>query len=305
MRPPRVQRSSHRYPLDEILGTPALVRLLRVLVHDVGGAVGVTEAARMAGLSTAGARKAFENLERLGVVARAGSGRAQKFGPKDGHPYLPLMRQLFEEEQTQYEELIRQLRQLVMMPEIRDAWLEDPTGEPHQGLQLSVIAESSALSWLGPELRARLAETERRFDLIVEVSVFTRADDFIVPVDAIRLSVSGDDLKSGRPTAATHPESDERSLLMARAIAELIKSDPSLVRRALRHTDLLLREDQGTATGDIAEWRSLLQTYSTERLRDLLVSRSSRAERLRRSSPFFAVLTPEERDRVIREASGE
>ncbi|MDP2401686.1 MAG: hypothetical protein Q8M66_06880 [Actinomycetota bacterium] len=53
------------------------------------------------------------------------------------------------------------------------------------------------------------------------------------------------------------------------------------------------------ATGDIAEWRQLLETYSPERLRDLLVSRSSRAERLRRSSPFFAVLTPDERDRVV------
>ena len=64
----------------------------------------------------------------------------------------------------------------------------------------------------------------------------------------------------------------------------------------------LLREDQGTASGDIAEWRQLLEAYSPERVRDLLVSTSSRAQRLRQSSPFFAVLTPSERDRVMAEA---
>lgn len=42
------------------------------------------------------------------------------------------------------------------------------------------------------------------------------------------------------------------------------------------------------ATADIAEWRQLLETYSTERIRNLLGPMSSRADRLRRISPFFA-----------------
>jgi hypothetical protein len=67
----------------------------------------------------------------------------------------------------------------------------------------------------------------------------------------------------------------------------------------VQHLDRLLRDAQGSAAGDIAEWRQLLEAYSPERVRDLLVSTSSRAERLRQSSPFFAVLTPSERDRVI------
>lgn len=86
---------------------------------------------------------------------------------------------------------------------------------------------------------------------------------------------------------------------MARGVAELMRSDPSLIKRAEQHLDRLLREGQGTAGGDITEWRQLLQTYSPERLRDLLVSTSSRAERLRQSSPFFAVLTADERDHLL------
>lgn len=106
------------------------------------------------------------------------------------------------------------------------------------------------------------------------------------------------------PGAKTIAESDERSLRMARGITELIKSDPSLIRRALHHLNRLLHEGQGTANGDLGEWRQLIETYSPERLRELLVSKSSRAERLRRSSPFFAVLTPDERDRVVRDVEG-
>ena len=60
-----------------------------------------------------------------------------------------------------------------------------------------------------------------------------------------------------------------------------------------------MHEGQGTAARDVGEWRQLLEAYSPERLRDLLVSGTSRAQRLRQSSPFFAVLTPEERDRVL------
>jgi hypothetical protein len=91
---------------------------------------------------------------------------------------------------------------------------------------------------------------------------------------------------------------------MAQAIADMMKSDPSLARRALQHTNMLLHEGQGTANSDLGEWRQLLETYSGERLRDLLISRSSRADRLRRSSPFFAVLTPDERDRLLEEIEG-
>lgn len=306
MRPPRVRRSTLEYPLDDVLGAPALVRLLRVLVHEVGGPVGVTDAARMAGLSTAGARKGLQTLERLGVATRVGTGRAQKFGPKPGDPYLPLLRRLFEQERQQYEDLVRELRLAVAMPEIRHAWIRDPGGAASPALELDVVAEAGAVSWIGPELRTRLTNTERRFDLIIEVDLFTRADDPSPPDGAIVLWGSPDDARSqSSPDALTHTQSAERSLRIARAIAGRIRSDPSLIRRALRHTSRLLDEGQGTANSDIAEWRQLLETYSPERVRDLLVSSSSRAERLRRSSPFFAVLTPDERDRVMQEMESE
>jgi DNA-binding Lrp family transcriptional regulator len=272
-----------------------------VLVYDIRGPVSVTDAAKKAGLSTPGARKAFEALEELGIAIRVGTGRAQKFGPRIDNPFLAPLRQLFEKEHKQYEDLILELRRAVAMPEVRDAWIRDLPSESSQTLELDVIAETKALSWIGSELRSRLLQTEKRYDLIIELNVLTRADSPTVDNNAIVLWTSGDAAGSKRTTGIqTHEKSSERSLKMAGAIAGLIKKDPSLVRRALQYTNRLLREGQGTANSDIGDWRQLLETYSPERLRDLLVSHSSRAERLRRSSPFFAVLTPDERDQLMK-----
>ena len=305
MRPPRVQRSRLEYPLDATLGSAAHVRLIRVILHEVGGAVSVTDAARMAGLSTTGARKALEVLAGLGVVTRVGTGRAQKYGPAEDGSFASLLNQLFQQEQRQYEELLRSLREAVAMPEVRNAWLRDVSGPDARTLELDLVADTKAFDWIGSELRTRVIPTEKRFDIIVEVNVFTRADSPQIPADAVPIWGHSEEAARDRsPGPQTRADSVERSWRTAQVIAEMVKSDPSLTRRALQHTNMLLHEGQGTANSDLGEWRQLLETYSGERLRDLLVSRSSRADRLRRSSPFFAVLTPDERDRVMEQIEG-
>lgn len=302
MRPPRIQRSRLRYPLDVMLGSAAHVRLMRVVHHEVGGPVSVADAARMAGLSTTGARKALEVLAGLGVVKRVGTGRALKYGPTDDGFFSPALNRLFEQEQQQYEELLSSLREAVGMPEIRNAWLSEHVNLDERSLELNVVADTKALAWIGSELRTRLMPTEKRFDIIIEFNALTRADELRIPADAVLIWGPGEEATGDRSSRAqTYADSVDRSWRTAQAIAEMMKSDPSLARRALQYTNMLLHEGQGTSNSDLGEWRQLLESYSGERLRDLLVSRSSRADRLRRSSPFFAVLTPDERDRLLRE----
>lgn len=91
---------------------------------------------------------------------------------------------------------------------------------------------------------------------------------------------------------------------MSKQIADMVRRDPTLVDRARRHVIRLLAEEQGMARSDTLEWRQLLESYSLERVADLLESESSRAERLRQSSPFFAVLTSSERDEVLARMEG-
>ena len=292
-----------RYPLDDIFGSVAHVRLLRVLIHDVEMPLGVGDAARLAGLTPAGARKALERLSESGLVERIGSGRAQKWGLKQDQPIIQALRHLFTEEQRRYEELVTGLQGAVALSEILAAWIERlplGMGEP---VDINAVAEGDAITWVHEELRARLIGLEKEFDMLIEVSVFTRADAPTPGPDAVFLwGTDANHRSAARRRPQTHSEAEQRSLLMAESVAGLIRSDPSLIKRAIQHLNHLLREDQGTASGDLAEWRQLLEAYSPERVRDLLVSTSSRAQRLRQSSPFFAVLTPGERDRVMAEA---
>jgi len=61
----------------------------------------------------------------------------------------------------------------------------------------------------------------------------------------------------------------------------------------------LLKEDQGLATRDIIEWRDILKMYSIHRLSRFLISSSERANRLRQSNPFVAILNADEQARLI------
>jgi hypothetical protein len=103
--------------------------------------------------------------------------------------------------------------------------------------------------------------------------------------------------QSGKPL--THEEKDHRLRELSRRLAKAIEQDSSLLPRAKEHVDHLLNEDQGTATLDVMEWRDILHMYSIQRLSRFFTSSSERADRLRQSNPFFAVLTADERARLL------
>jgi len=301
MRPIATRRNALQYPLDGVLGSEAQVRLLRALIHDVEAPLGVSDAAKLSGLTQAGARKALDRLEASGLVERIGGGRTQQYGVRVQEPLVKALGRLFGDEQQRYDELISALRTTLHgLHDVQTAWIERLPVAPGDPLEVVVVADARSIGWLGAELRTRLVPIEKEFNLIIESAIFSRADAPQRGADALLLWLAepGDGPRSPqRPR--THREAERRSLLMARAVAELIRSDPSLTRRAAHHLSRLAEEGHGTAAGDVLEWRQLLETYAPERLRKFLVSDSSRAQRLRQSSPFLAVLSPQERDRLM------
>lgn len=300
MSDPREKRCSLKYPLDDILGSPGVIRLLRVLFHEAVAPVGVTDAAEKAGLSLAGARRALVRLEGLGIAERIGTGRALKFGPIIDHPFSSLFCLLFEKEQEYYEDLIEELRLVFTIPEVLSAWIENPPHEAGRSLDVTVVVDPVSLGRIREVIRDRVIDTEKKYDVIIELKVLIRADNPLVPDDAIALSVSGNEYRRSRLSCeASQYGSEDRSLKLAKAIAGLIRQSPSLIRRAIQYAGRLLDEEQGMASRDIAEWKQILENYSSERVQDLLVSHSSRAVRLRRSMPFLAVLSPGERERML------
>ncbi len=298
MRPIAIEQNVIRYPLNELLGTPANVRLMRMLADEVIGPIGASEAAERTGLTLAGARRALVRLAKTGFVQRVGGGRSHRYVLRESDPITNTIRELFQNESKRYRVLRSQVREAVEnLPEIQAAWIDSPPTQIGKPLQIGILSDSRFLVYLGDQVRNRLAEVEREFDLIIEIRTFSQAD-------APDLFLEGAELLAGyidtgiSSSDRTHAERDERAAQFSSAIAKILDSDPSLIKRASRYLEFLLEDSQGSASHDIREWHDILTRYSTQRIKDFLVAETPRAKRLRQSSPFFAVLDTKERDKV-------
>ncbi|MCG8469549.1 MAG: hypothetical protein MJB57_15310 [Gemmatimonadetes bacterium] len=293
--------------MNNLLATPAQVRLLRVLTTQVAGPITAADAAKRALLTEAGARRALQRLSETGVVRIVGGGHAQQFGMRETELLTDHLTALFRGEHDRYQVLMRALREAVEgLPDVRLAWIEELPIDLGDPLHIGVLADPASIDWLGQEVRRRITSIEEKFELTIEIHALTRAD---MPerewASTVVLCGVAPTVEADEPSQLTlHSDRDRRALLMTEAIRELLNENPSLTKRAVRHLEHLLEEDQGSAEGDLREWHSILSTYSHHRLVKFLMSDSPRAERLRQSSPFFAVLTPEERDEVLAHLKG-
>jgi len=295
-------RNTLRYPLDDVLSAEANVRVLRLLC-EFDSPLSAPDCADRTGLTVPGTRKALSRLLRTGFVVRVGGGRAGQYELRRDEPLPDALRAIFRAEQSRYEALLTSLRAVfVGVPEITSAWIERTPSAFGEPLEIIAVTQPTAAGWIRSELRTKLIEIERTLDQVIEVSVRTRADAPSHGPDAVALLV-GDSLWPQPGASASlvreHSDLDARATRLAHYIARALEKDPLLAQRARRHVDRLVTEGQGAATGDLLEWRQILETYSAERLREFLVSDSSRAERLRQSSPFFAVLSAVERDGLV------
>lgn len=303
MRPIAVGQDTLRYPLNDLLGTPANVRLMRFLTTEGSAApVGAAEAAQRTGLTEAGARRALSRLAKTGFVRKVGSGRYQQFELREGEPLAARLRELFRTEDERYRAFLTRLREaLAGLSEVQMAWIDPSPTNPGQPIHIGVLSDSKSLTYLGEQIRQRIEEVETDFDTTIEVHAFSRADVPDLVWDEVHLLAGRPD----QPQATRyrvderHADRDRRSADLSRAISELLDKDPSLIARAARHVEILLEEGQGMASHDLAEWSSILSRYSRQRIAEFLVSDTPRAQRLRQSSPFFAVLTADERDEVL------
>ena len=93
---------------------------------------------------------------------------------------------------------------------------------------------------------------------------------------------------------------DERSLAFSRLIADKLRADPTLVQLARGNPERWLRDCSNRTRPALVEWCALLDGPIYELL-NFLTSQEERAVRLRQSSPFAGILTPEERAVILRE----
>ncbi len=307
MRPIAGDQSPLQFPLNDLLSTGAQVRLLRVLANEVVGPITAPDAAGRTGLTEAGARRALSRLASTGFVVRVGGGRSQQFALRESDSLVRALSQLFHTEQERYDGLLSALREALGEDRgVRTAWVQVMPRSSGEPLELGIVGHSKTVSRVKDQVRCKLLPVEERFDLTIELHAYTRADVPEVEWNSVILlagiAPSESPPKSSREPkhgASTHRDREERALSFSRVVANYLDRDPSLRRRAQRHVDRLLAEDQGMATQDLREWQAILERYSLRRLREFLVSSTPRAQRLRESSPFFAVLNAEERDHLL------
>jgi predicted nucleotidyltransferase len=97
------------YPLDEILGSPALVRVLRVLAGH-GASLGVSDIARRTRLALPSTRAALRRLLESEVVSAVGAGRSMVCALRSEHPLAGALTALFAAERQQADTVLEAIR---------------------------------------------------------------------------------------------------------------------------------------------------------------------------------------------------
>lgn len=106
--------SALHQPLNDILGSPALVRVSRVLARH-GGSLAVSDIAHRATLTLPSVRAALRRLLDLDVVVAIGAGRSMVCALRDTHPLAPALVALFHAERQQSALVLHAVREAASM----------------------------------------------------------------------------------------------------------------------------------------------------------------------------------------------
>ncbi len=317
MRRPKEHQNRLVNPLNEIFGTQANVRLLRVLALQ-NTSLTAGELAKRAMLGRSSIYPALRELERVGVVEFIGAGPRKLVQLRGGYPLSRTLKELFRAEARRFDALTDALRELLSrVPRVPlSAWI-DRGGENSkctETLTLYLVARPEELNALTDYLNERLTDLERKHDVHIAVhglmpselenlhrTLLTTPNAIILlggvpPVALLERSRS----TAKTPTIASHDEHDARSRRLAVAIAAKIRRDPGLIAIAEGRVRRRVREASPRERRELAEWIRILSTMSPARLQRFLLEDSERAIRLRQTLPALNFLSPVERDAVMR-----
>ena len=316
MRQPKHRNNQLLKPLDQILGTPANVRLLRSLaLRSTPLAAG--DLARGAALSRTSIYPALRQLELAGIVELVGAGSQRPVQLRDRHPLSKAIKDLFRNEARRFVELTVALRKLhshLPHPPM-SAWLDETVDDTQSGgaLRLHVVAKPGDLEVIVDYLNEHLRAIERKYDVHIAVHGLTRSELDTLPRDTLETAgaivllagvpPSGLTARSrsaaSAPALLSHREHDARSRKLALAIAAKIRRDPSLIAIATEHIQRRAEQASARERHELTEWARLLSTMSPARLQRFLAEDSERAVRLRQTLPALRLLSAAEREAVV------
>ncbi len=322
MRPTKRPQSALRYPLNHILGTEAAVRVLRVvLLSDIP--IGISELARRAELQASGVARVCTRLEDLGVIEAVGRGaHGRQYRRAQRLAFASQLVALFSEERNRAQQIIADLRSAVHNLS-RAAWIEGPvalgTDRPGDVIVVGIVVEPGEVERARVQAWRHLLHVQQKHDLTIELNVLTMADlktagrarhaelDRVLllagpaPLDLVR--AASPPRKEAAPRVRHHGDLDARSRELARAIADRVRRDPSIVEDAKRFLERRIPSASPAERLELEEWQGILDSMSIPRLCRFLVRDDARATRLRQSLPFLGVLSAKERKQLVHGAA--
>ena len=155
MRPPKYPQNRLLHPLNEIFGTGANVRLLRVLARQKTSLT-AGELAKRAMLTRTSIYPALRELERTGIVEFIGAGAQRLVQLRDRYPLSRVLRELFRAEARRFDALIVALLGMVSTLPRRptSAWVDNKAEnlQSTDTLRLYVVARPEELVGAIPRL---------------------------------------------------------------------------------------------------------------------------------------------------------
>jgi hypothetical protein len=107
---------------------------------------------------------------------------------------------------------------------------------------------------------------------------------------------------AGASPLGSHRFLDEFALAYHRAVAERLRERPQMVINHARQNLTRWMEDEAFADGArqaLREWQEILDSSNVEQLNGIITEDSERGQRLRSSSPFVGVVSPQERLEIL------
>lgn len=173
--------SALNHPLDHILASPALLRVLRVLVGH-GGGLGVSDIARRARLALPSTRAALRRLLEADMLSGVGAGRSMVCTLRPEHPLAEALTSLFAAERQQADSVFGAIRLAAtkLQPAPLAVWLYGSVarGEdtPTSDIDIALVSALPEPSGQAEVLRDAIAATLPAREHRVSVVAFAPAD---------------------------------------------------------------------------------------------------------------------------------
>jgi len=295
----RIKSNLLQSPLNFIFGQGEVaVRILRLLSRFEGESLSMSEISSRTELSLAGARRALESLETIGIIERAKSGK-KSYSIRLSHPFTASIICLFKEEAKAYENIKQQIKEAFKdLQGVSSAWLNSAYYEAGKPLQISFIAPLDKLASIKHELSEKLYELEKSLDISIRYNAIARedADSYVEDVNSSIELINGmapsafNLQKKIKKAPRTHAEQNSRSLNMAKAASEALSKNPTLILDVSQKLDEQIGTASASTKRELMKWKRLIDSGSIRRIRDALTEESAEADRMRQSSPFHLIL---------------